>query len=81
MNRTDTFWSGRTSNTEYTVSVLTGGLRDLVVGKSPIVSAVSLCTWMTCTYTSSNMCRCREWRECAALSVEMIGRKTATYTH
>ena len=37
-------------------------------GQSQIVSAVSLCTWMTCTYTSTMMmCPCREWGECAAL--------------
>jgi len=47
-------------------------------GKSPIVSAVSWCTWMTCTYTSTMMmCPCREWGECAALGgEEMMGRKS-----
>ena len=52
-----------TSNTEY-ICICTYWR----YGKSPIVSAVSLCTWMTCTYTSTMMmCPCREWGECAAL--------------
>ena len=55
-----------TSNTEY-ICICTYWR----YGKSPIVSAVSLCTWMTCTYTSTMMmCPCREWGECAALGGE-----------